>query len=449
MNIFPKQVEWLLQQFEKAGYSCYLVGGCVRDSLLGRIVHDYDFTTDALPQEMLSFLEKQPCSLIKTGIEYGTLTVIYQAFKMEITTYRVEQSYKKHRSPQQFAFTDSLIADLARRDFTVNAMAYHPKTGIIDPFSGQSDLRKRIIRCVGNSEQRLQEDALRILRSLRFHFTLNFELDAECEAAVFKNAPLLTHISQERIQAEFQKMLMSDAQDLLQGLRSYHVLPYIVPGITNIYHITQESKWHSYDVFIHTDIALNNTNGCSLIEKLAVLFHDFGKAQCKRMDQQGYAHFPNHQTISKTIAEQTLYKMKYPKQIIRSVCTLIVLHDDYIKADELSLRRLLAKLNMDYEQANSLIRIQYADACAKNPVYAENQLRELKTAQQMLAEMEQNKFSIKRNDLAINGHDLMKLGYSGIQIKKSLDQLYEKVIDHPSDNQKEKLISILMQEKHN
>lgn len=439
----PKQVMWLLEQFETAGYSCYLVGGCVRDFLSARKVHDYDFTTDALPQEMTAFLTKQPCTLINTGIQYGTLTVIYQQLRMEITTYRVEQAYQNHRSPKQFTFTDHLVDDLARRDFTINAMAYHPKTGIIDPFHGQLDIQKRIIRCVGNSEQRFQEDALRILRALRFQFTLHFALDEACHNAVIQYASLLHHISQERIQAEFQQMLMSDCENLLQILHDDHVLDDIVPHISDIYEVTQESKWHLYDVFIHTDIALNHTKGFSLIEKLAVLFHDFGKAKCKKIDSSGIAHFPNHPFISAQIARQALYEMKYPKKSIALICTFIVLHDDYIKADEQFLRRLLAKLDMNYDQAFSLIKIQYADACAKNLKYANAQLQELKKAESILMNMKQAGFSLKRKDLAINGHDVSAHGFCGSEIKEALDWLYLQVIDQNVENQKDALLKAL------
>ena len=449
MYELPQQVRWLLQRFEAVSHSCYLVGGCVRDFVSGRDVHDYDFATDALPEEMIHFLSEQPCQLIDTGMKYGTLIIIYQSLRMEVTTYRTEQTYDNHRTPKQFHFTDDLTADLARRDFTMNAMAYHPDSGLIDPFHGQADLHKQIIRCVGNSEQRLQEDALRILRAIRFHFTLNFSLDPACEAAVIKNASLLKHISQERIQAEFQKMLMSDCLNLLQNLRKFQVLPYIVPGIREILHITQESKWHCYDVFTHTNVALNNTSGFSFIEKLAIVFHDFGKAHCKYLDAQGNAHFPNHQAESCNMAKQALYEMKYPKQMIQEIVRLIALHDDYIQTDELHLRRLLAKLDMNYETAFSLIRIQYADACAKNPAYAEKQLQILQQAKRVLQKMKQANFSIKRSDLAVNGNDMIKLGFRNHEIKEALNWLYEQVIDQCVSNQKDALLTHLKQKELN
>lgn len=445
MKQLPLQTKWLLQQFENAGFSCFFVGGCVRDYLLGRSIHDYDFTSNATPEQMRSFLSDKNCTILDIGASFGTITVIYQGLTMEITTYRIEQKYQNHRSPKQLSFTDDINADLARRDFTINAMAYHPQIGLIDPFYGLKDLKKQLIRCVGCSHQRLNEDALRILRALRFHFTLHFTLDSECEAAIIDNAYLLTDISKERIQAEFSKILMSDAENLLKTLRHYHVLEFIVPFISEIYDITQESKWHSYDVFTHTDIALNHTSGFCLTEKLAVLFHDFGKAYCKQLDAQGNAHFPQHQTKSAELAKQALYEMKYPKRMIKDICTLIALHDDYIEADELSLIRLLAKLNMNYSLAYSLIRIQYADTCAKNLVYSQTQLQKLTQAQRKLKTMEHSGFSILPSDLALNGNDLIELGLSGKQIKEALDFLYEQVIGNPQCNQKEQLIKLLKQ----
>lgn len=447
MNDMPKQTLWLLQQFENANYSCYFVGGCVRDFLLGRVIHDYDFTTNATPAQMLSLFQQQDCKLLDIGAAFGTITVIYQGLRMEITTYRIEQEYQKHRSPKQITFSDTIHDDLSRRDFTVNAIAYHPNKGFIDPFDGQGDIKKRVLRCVGNSEQRLSEDALRILRALRFHFTLDFTIETDLATAIIHNAPLLSAISKERIQTELQGMLMSDTNDLLQTLRSYQVLEYIIPFIKQIYDVSQESKWHSYDVFTHTDIALNHTKGFTLTEKLAVLFHDFGKPFTKRIDAQGNTHFPNHQLKSCDIAKEALYKMKYPKHIILECCTLIALHDDYIKADEQSLRKLLAKLSMNYELAFSLIRIQTADACAKNPLYNQAQLTELKQAKITLTQMKETGFSILLKDLKLNGNDLKQLGYCGSEIKTTLNWLYDKVIENPSCNDKKQLLQLLKQFK--
>ncbi len=447
MNDMPKQTLWLLQQFENADYSCYFVGGCVRDFLLKRTIHDYDFTTNATPAQMIALFQHQDCKILDIGAAFGTITVIYQGLRMEITTYRIEQEYQKHRSPKQIAFSDTICDDLSRRDFTVNAIAYHPKQGFIDPFDGQSDIKNRVLRCVGSSQKRLNEDALRILRALRFHFTLGFTIEKELAAAIIHNAPLLSTLSKERIQAEFQEMLMSDADNLLQTLRSYQVLEYIVPFIKDIYDISQESKWHSYDVFTHTDIALNHTKGYTLTEKLAVLFHDFGKPFTKRIDAQGIAHFPKHQLKSREIAKEALCEMKYPKHIITECCTLIALHDDYIKPDELSLRKLLAELSMNYELAFSLIRIQAADAYAKNPLYNQAQLTELKQAEIMLSQMKATGFSVLLKDLKLNGNDLKQLGYFGSEIKTALHRLYDKVIENPSCNDKKQLLEILKQFK--
>lgn len=447
MTTIPEQVYRLIQLLNRHGYSAYLVGGWVRDSLLGKDTHDFDLTTDAHPKDLLAVLQDQPCKVLPTGIKHGTLTVIDQGLSMEITTYRIEHVYKNHRKPTAVSFTDDLSADLARRDFTMNAITYHPDSGIIDPFHGQEDIKHKLIRCVGNSEARLKEDALRILRALRFAFVLHFTIDDALQAAIQKHAGLLSCISKERIQSEWNQMLMSDTDHLLQTLRDYRVLPYITAQISVIYEVTQESKYHLYDVFTHTDIALNHTKGCSLCEKLAVFFHDIGKAACKYIDAKGNAHFPHHARQSAVIANQALHELKYSKQTIKTVCRLISSHDDYIQADEKALRRLLAKLDMDYDLAFSLIRVQYADACAKNPHYAKAQIAELKKAEGMLNNLQNAHFSIKRSDLKINGHDLLKLNYQGKQIKEALEWLYQQVIDDPSRNQREHLLALLKQRK--
>lgn len=447
---FPHQVLWLYDQFQANNYELYLVGGCVRDMLLARDIHDYDFATNATPEEMMRFLTLTTAKLIPTGLSHGTLTVLYQDEAMEVTTYRLETAYIDHRRPDHVIFTRDLISDLSRRDFTINAMAYHPQYGLVDPFGGQEDLNRKIIRCVGNSEQRLEEDALRILRALRFAFTLHFTLNSECEAALKKQAPLLTHISKERIRDEWNQMLLSDTKQLLRKCRDSGVLSYIIPQITMIESLTQENPWHFTDVFTHTDIALDHSANMSLQEKLAIVLHDIGKAKCKTIDEHQQAHFYGHAHISAKIAARALRELRYGNKLIDQVTTLIAFHDYPIQPTPKIMRRFLAKLNGDTDLAESVLKVQYADDCAKNPEYAAKKLDDHAAAMRLLQEMKKNDSIQKRSDLAINGKDLIALGYQGKQIGEWLNRLYQLIVDEPSLNTREALLAYIKknEQKH-
>lgn len=441
------QVLWLFDLFEQHHYEIYLVGGCVRDRILNRPIHDYDFTSNATPQEMISLLENEPCKVILTGAKHGTITVIYQDEQMEITTYRSDGVYEQHRKPKQVCFSDDLLQDLKRRDFTMNAIAYHPRLGYIDPLDGIQDCKKHIIRCVGNAKERFKEDALRILRAIRFSFQLDFTLESNCLDAIRKQAHLLNYISKERIQEEFNKMLMSNTKNTLSRLRDTQVLPYIIPTYTMIDHITQESKWHIYDVFTHSDVALNHTIGYTLEEKLAIVFHDIGKAKCKTLDEFGVAHFYKHPVVSAEIAKTSLKDLKYANKIIQKVCTLISFHDYYVLPKPKILRRFLAKLDMDFSMAYAILNVQYADDCAKNKDMAQGLLQNIEKCVALLKEMEQDKPD-RRCDMAVNGHDMLALGFQGKEIKNVLDYLYAWIIDEPSRNQKDVLIKQAMMFKN-
>lgn len=435
------QILWLFQVFERHHYELYLVGGCVRDMILNRAIHDYDFTTNALPTEMISILDNEPCKVILTGEKHGTITVIYQDELMEITTYRNDGVYEQHRKPKQVTFSQNLLSDLQRRDFTMNAIAYHPNHGLIDPYHGQEDCSNRLIRCVGNATERFEEDALRMLRAIRFSFQLRFALEDQLINAIHTQKHLLSFISMERIQEEFNKMLMSDAKNCLSQLKALEVLPYIIPSYTLIYDLPQESKWHLYDVFTHTDVALNHTSGFSLEEKLAVVLHDIGKAECKTYDAHGAAHFYNHPVVSTDIARASLKRLKYPNQVINTVCTLITYHDYYVLPKPKVLRRFLAKLDMNFKMAYAILKVQYADDCAKNKELAQEKLDNIDACVTMLKEIEHEK-PCRRCDLSVNGYDMLALGFQGKEIKAVLDYLYRIVIDDPSRNQKDMLMEM-------
>lgn len=430
----PEQITWILSLFHNHNKEIYLVGGCVRDMLMKRTIHDYDLTSNALPDEMIAMFQQHDCIVIPTGIQHGTITVIKDAMQVEITTYRLDKAYKNHRSPKQVAFTANIKDDLARRDFTINAMAWHPNTGLIDPYGGQEDIRKQIICCVGNAQERFHEDALRILRAIRFAFTLQFTFDRTCYHAIVSQASLLTYISKERIRDEFSKMLMSDYPNLLTILRKAHVLDYILPSINCIYDLEQMNPWHLYDVFQHTDIALNYSVSYSLCEKLAIVLHDLGKASTKLIDETGVAHFHGHAKVSEQMAIESLKTLAFDHKTVDMVATLIQYHDYYVVPKRKVLRRFLAHIQMDFSIAYAILRVQSADDHAKNMEKAQQKLINIKSCVQELQKMEQENDIIMMKDLQVNGHDMLSIGYQGREIGHILEYLYAKVVDDPSCN---------------
>lgn len=441
----PQPVIWLMDLFEQHHKEIFLVGGCVRDLLLSRPIHDYDLTSNATPYEMMELLKDMDCHVIPTGLKHGTLTILKDDMEMEITTYRHDGSYEGHRKPAQVAFTTSIEEDLARRDFTINAIAWHPKHGLIDPYGGQADLQKHIIRCVGDPNKRFFEDALRILRALRFSFTLAFTIEDTCQTAIKANAHYLEYISKERIKEEFDKMLLSDAPAILQTLKEMEVLPYIIPEMVQLYHIPQETKWHCYDVFTHTDIALHHTKGYSLSEKLAIVFHDFGKMDTKTIDMAGVAHFHGHPVHSCAYAKTILKRLTYPNKMIQDVCTLITYHDYYLQPKKRILRRFLGHIDMSYPTAYAILRVQYADDMAKNMEVVQEKLDILQEVISLLKEMEAEKDILQRKDMAVNGRDMMALGYEGRAIKEVLDYLYQNILEDPTMNTKDELLEMARQ----
>lgn len=442
MYAIPAQITWLLNVFAKHRKELFLVGGCVRDMLLQRDISDYDMTSNATPDEMMKILNHTSCAVIPTGLKHGTITVIKDTMRIEITTYRHDGTYENHRSPKQVSFTNTLEYDLARRDFTMNAIAYHPTIGLVDPFGGIQDIEQRNLRCVGDSSQRFQEDALRILRALRFHFVLGFTMDKDILAAIKHQASLLQYISKERIRDEFTKMLMSEHPDILTALKDVHVLPYIIAQMDTIYNLSQESLWHQYDVFTHTQVALNHTNGYCLEEKLAIVLHDLGKADTKTFDEKGHAHFYTHALVSERYAKEILKTLVYPNKIIERVCTLIHYHDYYVSANRRVLRRFLSHFDMDYELAYAILRVQYADDCAKNMEKAQEKIDTIEACVIMLKEMENEHDAIRMKELAINGNDLIALGYTGKMIGEQMKKLHQILLEDPSKNKREILLAL-------
>lgn len=412
----------------------FLVGGCVRDMLMGRPIHDYDITTSAKPDVTMKIFKDAGYQVIPTGLQHGTITVILHNIPFEITTYRSEGTYQNHRKPDHVVFTQHVIEDLKRRDFTMNAIAYDPDTGLIDPFHGVNDIRQQCIRCVGDPNKRFQEDALRILRALRFQSTLQFTIEQETWKAIQTHAHDIHYISKERIREELNKFLMGNMQNSLQFLREANVIVEVFPGYDVIFNYEQRTPWHRYDVFQHTDIALNYTQDYPLESKLAIIFHDIGKPQCQRFDEQGIAHYYKHALISEQFAYTCLKQLTYDNQTIECVCKLIHYHDYYVTAHRRVLRRYLAKFHHNVTFALQALDVQIADDMAKNLERSQAKIDTIMECKKVLAQMIEEKDIVKPNELKVNGHDMIGIGYQGKEIGDILRQLYDQVLDDPHKN---------------
>lgn len=436
----PKSVQEIMNCLNNHGYQCYLVGGCVRDHLLKRPIHDYDLTTNALPTTILSLF--QDYSLVTHGIKHGTIGVETEDGIIEITTHRKESNYLDHRHPSEVSFTQSLSDDLARRDFTINAMAMDQSGHLYDKHNGLLDLKKKQIACVGNPMKRFEEDALRIMRCVRFSMQLQFSIEENTLTALKKQAHLLTYVSKERIRDEFHIMLLSHTENILTTLQQYQILPIIFPLLSKMNQVFQPTSWHMHDLLTHTDIELNHSKDDSLILKLALCFHNCGKLIFLTCNQHDIDHCPNDTNKSIELTKQVLKEYHYSKQMIKQILLLIKYHDYYIQENKAFLRDFLMKLNYDHTLANFIIKMQYCDYCAKHPSDANEKIAIVKNIQVLLRELEQEQ-PITLHDLAITGKDIIKLGFQGKDIGFMKQQLLTYVIKNPSHNQKAILLEYL------
>ncbi|UWD50292.1 CCA tRNA nucleotidyltransferase [Clostridioides difficile] len=427
----PKKVDYIIKELEKNGYEAYVVGGCVRDCLLERIPNDWDITTSARPEKVVEIFKKT----IPTGVQHGTVTVMIEHEPFEVTTYRIDGSYSDGRHPDSIEFTNDIVKDLSRRDFTVNAIAYNSKTGLVDPFNGCEDIQNKCIRCVGNPIDRFEEDALRMLRAIRFSAQLNFKIAEGTKQSIYKRTDLIKCVSMERIQVEFNKMLVSDSSKL-NLLISTGLLKFIIPEICELEDVIQHNPYHIYNVGKHTLIATEVIED-ELYLKLTMLFHDLGKKITKTTDKNGIDHFYSHSRESVKIAKQILKRLKYDNSTIDKVLVLIQYHDYRIEPKRKIIKKLLNKLG-DIELFEDLIKVNWADTLAKNPKYAKQKILNLIESEKEFKHIiSQNEcFHIK--DLAINGNDLMSIGVKpGKDIGYLLNKILEIVINNPELNEKE------------
>ena len=436
----PRTVSDLISRLEQAGYSAYAVGGCVRDSIMGREPHDWDLCTSALPAQMQEVFRGE--HVIETGLKHGTLAVVIGHVPYEITTFRVDGAYTDHRHPDSVSFVENVAGDLSRRDFTVNAMAYSPRSGLVDLFGGQEDLRRRVIRCVGIPEERFREDALRILRALRFAAVHDFSVDPDTEKALRLLAPSLKNVAAERIREEFLKLLCGAGAGRI--LRAFpDVLSVIVPEISVMVGYDQRNHHHHYDLWEHTVRVVENVPPEPDM-RLAMLLHDTGKPAVCTVDEHGEAHYRGHQAVSAEIAERITAGLRCDRETADRVVRLVRYHDIPLRnesgAVNLDRSFLLRKLNRFGEKdLRALFLIHRADRIATG--HSPEAREDARLAQRMDALdallAEQPCFTLK--NLAVNGNDLKVFGLKGPALGDALKQLLEAVMDGRVANEKEAL----------
>ena len=437
----PADVAALLAMLRDAGFPAYTVGGCVRDALLGITPHDWDICTSALPEQMQQVFKD--LHTVETGLKHGTLTVVVNHVPYEITTFRVDGEYTDHRHPDSVSFVDNIAEDLSRRDFTVNAMAWSPDSGLVDLFGGREDLAAGVIRCVGDPALRFDEDALRVLRALRFASVYDFSIDPATDAAARKLAPSLHGVAGERIREELMKLLCGKGVGRI--LRAYpDVLSEIIPEIRPMVGYNQQNHHHSYDLWEHTVRAVENVPAEADF-RLAMLLHDTGKPRVRTTDEHGEGHYRGHQAVSAEIAERAADALRLDNATRDRVILMVRYHDIPLRTEtgEINLDRsfLLRKLNRFGEKdLRALIRIHRADRIATGYSSPEREDRRMKKRLDALDALlaEQPCFTLK--DLAVNGRDLQAEGLRGKEIGETLQRLLEAVMDGTLENTRDVLL---------
>lgn len=431
----PTYVEKAINRIDQSGYEAYVVGGCVRDALRGFKPADWDICTSALPPVVQELFADVPCVL--TGVQHGTVTVIMDGQQLEITTYRTEGTYSDARHPDEVHFVSSLREDLSRRDFTMNAMAYHPQKGLIDPFDGQGDLAKGLLRCVGNARERFREDALRILRGLRFASCFGFSFERDTADALVQEAQGLSRIARERVREELNRLLLGEnVADVLLAFPS--IITEIIPELRSTINFEQHSPFHSYTVYEHTVRSIAATQPI-LTVRLALLLHDIGKPATFLIGEDGNGHFYAHAKQSEIFANEIMQRLRYDRQTAERIVGLVRYHDAQIEAKGRSVKRWLNRCGEAFFR--DLLMVQEGDTRALKAAYIPDRLEKIKQLTVLMEGIlaEGQCFSLK--DLAVNGNDIIALGIpAGKAVGELLNKLLEKVIEGDLPNEREALL---------
>ena len=430
----PQDVNLIIDELSKAGFEAYAVGGCVRDSILGREPNDWDITTSAKPEDIKKIFHRT----IDTGIQHGTVTVLIKGNGYEVTTYRIDGEYTDHRRPDEVTFTSDLSEDLLRRDFTINAMAYSNENGLVDLYGGVDDLEKGIIRCVGNPDDRFDEDALRIMRAVRFSAQLNYSIEKKTMEAITELADTLTKISAERIQTELVKLLLSDHPEKLITAYELGITKVILPEFDRCMSTPQNNPHHMFNVGEHIVKSIQNIRSDRIL-RLTMLMHDIGKADTISIDNEGICHFYGHAETSVQLAKGIFKRLKFDRDTMDRTCNLVRYHDDRFPATAKNVRRAMNRIGTtDFPL---FIEVRYADTLAQSNLYRQEKLKYIDDIDKLYKEILEKQEPVTIKDLAVNGKDLISAGITpGRQLGSALNAMLDDVLDNPEHNSKEYLL---------
>lgn len=430
----PEKVSSIIKALEEAGYEAYAVGGCVRDSVLGRNPQDWDITTSAKPQEVKRLFSHT----IDTGIQHGTVTVMLEREGFEVTTYRIDGEYEDARHPKEVTYTSNLLEDLKRRDFTINAMAYNESHGLVDAFDGIGDLERKCIRCVGNPKERFTEDALRMLRALRFGAQLGFSVEENTFQAIRELSPTIGKISAERIQTELVKLLTSPNPQEMRKVYESGIADVVLPEFSRLMETTQENPHHCYTVGEHTLRVLENVPNDKVL-RLAALFHDIAKPVCKTVDEKGVAHFYGHPQEGAKMTHRIFRRLKFDVDTMNKVCGLVQWHDDNPPLEPKNVRRAIHRIGE--ARYPDIFTLKRADILAQSDYRREEKLEYVDAYEKLYRKIKEEQNCLSLKDLAVSGKDLIEVGMKpGKEIGEVLKLLLEEVLEEPEKNQKEYLL---------
>ncbi len=431
----PVNVKKIIETLEANGHEAYAVGGCVRDTLLGRVPGDWDVTTSARPEEVKALFSHT----IDTGIQHGTVTVMIGREGYEVTTYRIDGEYEDARHPKEVTFTSNLIEDLKRRDFTINAMAYNERVGLVDEFDGISDLKQGIIRCVGNPKERFTEDALRMLRAVRFAAQLGFAIEENTKAAIQKLAPTIAKVSVERIAVELVKMITSDHPEAIRTAYELGLTAVFMPEFDVAMKTEQHNIHHMYTVGEHIIVSMQHVRPEKAI-RLIMLFHDMAKPVVLTTDENGVDHFRGHTQGGADMSKRILRRLKFDNATIDFTALMVKHHDDRPE-EPAAIRRMFSAIGL--ENVPMMLEIKRADLLGQSTYLRESKMALVDKFEAHYHECVDNNYCLQKKDLSVNGSDLIAMGMKqGKEMGQIIDQLFDAVIENPELNEREKLLQL-------
>ena len=432
----PEATNYIIHTLEECGHEAYIVGGCVRDSILGVTPHDYDICTSALPEEVICVFDRS--IVIPTGLKHGTVTVVIDDTNYEVTTFRIDGQYSDNRHPDNVEFTRNLVEDLKRRDFTINAIAYSERTGLIDPFHGIDDIENGVVKCVGSPDERFSEDALRVLRAIRFAAQLNFAIEPDTGKSIHALSYLLKNISVERINSEFCKVATSN--HFAEYVRRFRdIFEIFIPELRYLFGFEQNNPYHEFDVFEHTLHAVEKCPSNELTTRLAIFFHDFGKPHCCQEDEDGTRHFRGHGKVSAELTDTIMRRLKFNNQTKNDVTELVFYHDAQLVVSRKQIRRWLNKIGE--KQFRRLLDVKVGDTRGQRE-NNDNDERVLIIPDilRLLDEILRERECFRMKDLAVSGKDLLEMGFvQGKELGAVLQELLNMVIDGKAENNRDEL----------